>query len=102
MLIVQQVVDKKGLHVKVSSGWWESFRRRHRDQAVRSAECISYAIILAGIPSILSNYVDLLENMHLWLLLIVRYVYVCITVCIIYNCSNHVCIIIQGHAGILW
>ena len=62
MLIVQQVVDKKGLHVKVSSGWWESFRRRHRDLAVRSAERISYAKILAGIPSILSNYFDLLED----------------------------------------
>lgn len=29
--LVQNVVDKKGMNVKVSNSWWKSFRSRHTD-----------------------------------------------------------------------
>ncbi len=30
--IVQRVVDAKDMKVKVTSGWWESFKRRHKNE----------------------------------------------------------------------
>ncbi len=30
--IVQRVVDAKYMKVKVTSGWWESFKRRHKNE----------------------------------------------------------------------
>ena len=60
--LVQQVVNKKGLKVKVSSGWWESFLRRHKEFSLRSAERLSHARMLASIPDVLDNYFDLLED----------------------------------------
>ena len=38
IVLVQSVVDKKGLNVRVTSVWWESFRHRHKDLTLRSAE----------------------------------------------------------------
>ena len=60
--IVQRVVDIKGLEVKVSGGWWDSFRRRHKDITLRSAEKLSYIRSIASSPDILDRYYDLLQT----------------------------------------
>lgn len=60
--LVQQVVNRKGLNVKVSHGWWESFRRRNSEFCLRSAERVSHARMLATMPTILEKYFDLLED----------------------------------------
>ena len=61
--IVQKVVDKKGLKVKVTNGWWESFKRRHPKQVtLRMAEPISYARLVANNPEVIDKYFDYLEE----------------------------------------
>ena len=60
--LVQHVVRKKGIKAKVSGGWWESFRLRHKEFSLRSAERVSHARMLASAPGILENYFDLLED----------------------------------------
>ena len=60
--LVQNVVNKKGLNVRVTSGWWESFRHRHKDLTLRSAERLSHARMMASAPGVLDNYFDLLED----------------------------------------
>lgn len=60
--LVQHVVCKKGMKANVSHGWWESFRLRHKEFSLRSAERVSRARMLATAPSILENYFDLLED----------------------------------------
>ena len=40
--IVQQVVNENGKDAKVSFGWWASFRKRHSDLTLRTAEPVSY------------------------------------------------------------
>ena len=60
--LVQQVVNKKGMNVKVSNGWWESFRLRNKEFSLRSAERVSRTRMLASAPGILENYFDLLED----------------------------------------
>ena len=60
--LVQQVVNQNGLKVVVSSGWWESFRRRHKEFSIRSAEHLSCVRMLATAPAVLDNYFDLLEE----------------------------------------
>ncbi len=61
--IVQRVVDAKDMKVKVTSGWWESFKRRHKNEvSLRKAEPISYARLVANDPDIINNYFDYLED----------------------------------------
>lgn len=60
--LVQSVVNKKGLNVRVTSGWWDSFRHRHKDLVLRTAEQLSYVRMLSSAPTILDNYFDLLGD----------------------------------------
>jgi len=60
--LVQSVMSRKGLDVVVSHGWWESFKRRHPNITVRTAEHLSYCRAVACSPEILDNYYDLLEQ----------------------------------------
>ena len=60
--LVQQTLKDKGLDVRVSNGWWESFKRRNPKLALRTAEPLSYARLIAGNPEVLNYYYDLLEN----------------------------------------
>ena len=60
--LVQQVLNKKGMNVKVSNGWWESFRLCNKEFSLRSAECFSRTRMLASAPGIVENYFDLLED----------------------------------------
>ena len=60
--LMQQVMYKKGRDVNVSLGWWNSFRRRHSQLTVRTAEPVSYARSIGTRPEIISRYFDLLED----------------------------------------
>ena len=37
LVLVQQVIKDKGLDVKVTIGWWDSFRRRHTEVKLQTA-----------------------------------------------------------------
>lgn len=60
--IVEAVLASKGKAQSVSSGWWESFNRRHPHLSIRKAEKLSYARSQATDPIVLDNYYDLLER----------------------------------------
>ena len=60
--LVQEVVTCKGMHVTVTHGWWESFRRRHPDLTLRIPAALSNARALASNPNTLSRYFDLLKQ----------------------------------------
>ena len=63
LAIVQRVVDKKGLKVKVTNGWWESFKRRHpKEITLRTAEPISYARLVSTNQEVIDKYFDYLEE----------------------------------------
>ena len=48
LALVQNTVEKKGLDVRVTSGRWESFKRRNPDLKLRTAEPLSYARLIAS------------------------------------------------------
>jgi hypothetical protein len=60
--LVQELMRHKGRNVSVSHGWWESFRKRHPNIALRTASPLSYARMVGSNPLILSRYFDLLEQ----------------------------------------
>ena len=60
--LVQNVVDKKGMNVKVSNSWWKSFRSRHTDSTVRTAEVLTYLRLKGSSDQIIGNYFNLLET----------------------------------------
>ena len=60
--LVREAVNHKGLSVRVSHGWWESFRHRHSNLTLRTASPLSYARVVGSEPTILANYFDLLER----------------------------------------
>lgn len=60
--LVQQIVAKKNLDVKVTHGWWESFKRRHHDLTLRTAERLAYIRMVSSSDAILDNYFDVLES----------------------------------------
>ena len=63
--IVQDVVNKKGLKVTVSYGWWDAFKRRHSNITIRSPEHLSYCRAVASSSDIIDRYYDLLEQTFL-------------------------------------
>ena len=54
--INQVVVEAKGLHVKVSSGWWDGFRRRHKELSLCVGETLSYVRLLISNPEVIDHY----------------------------------------------
>ena len=62
LLLVQQIVKKKGLNVKVTNGWWESFRSRHEQISLRTGERLPYVRMQSSTPRIINNYFDLLYD----------------------------------------
>lgn len=60
--LVQHIVDQKNLGVKVTHGWWESFRRRHGDLTLRTAERLAYIRMVSSSEAILDDYFDVLER----------------------------------------
>jgi hypothetical protein len=59
--MVQLVLYEKGKNVTISEGWWYSFKRRHPQLTLRTAEPVSYARLLGTRREILERYFDLLE-----------------------------------------
>ena len=61
--IVRKVVAAKGIDgVKVTDGWWSSFKKRHGSLTLRSAEPVSYARAICSSPAIIQQYYDVLEK----------------------------------------
>ena len=48
--------------VSVTTGWWNSFRKRHPQLTVRTASRLSYVRAIAHDPNVFENYFDLLEE----------------------------------------
>ena len=49
--------------MQVSSGWWVTFQKWHPALAVRCAESIAYARVIASNSDVLEKYYDMLEAM---------------------------------------
>ena len=56
--IVQQVMSRKGRHVPVTHGWWESFL----NLSLRTASPLSYVRMVGSNPEIIFRYFDLLDQ----------------------------------------
>ena len=62
LCIVEAVLASKGLSRHISNGWWESFRRRHPEFSLRTAEKLSYSRLVVTDASIMNKYFDILER----------------------------------------
>ena len=65
MIVQSLVVKKQGKdpeEISVTSGWWNSFRKRHPQLTLQAASSLSYASAVAHDPETFQNYFDLLEN----------------------------------------
>ena len=63
LAIVEEIISSKGNSAThVSNGWWESFRCRHPELAMRTVEKLSYARSVATDATIINHYFDLLEK----------------------------------------
>lgn len=66
LVIVQSFIAKKQgkdtEDVSVTTGWWNSFRKRHPQLTVRTASRLSYVRAIAHDPDVFKNYFDLLED----------------------------------------
>lgn len=62
LVIVQQILESKGLSKDVTNGWWERFVARHPQVCLRSAVPFSVARAMATDPDVLNRYFDVLED----------------------------------------
>ena len=61
--IVRKVVAAKGIDgVRVTDGWWTSFKKRHGSFTLRTAEPVSYARAICSSPAVIQQYYDVLEK----------------------------------------
>lgn len=60
--MAQRVCNRKGLDVRVTHGWWESFSRRHPELVLRVPAKLSLARAKASDPEVISSYFDMLEK----------------------------------------
>ena len=60
--LVQGVMNNKGHCVKVSNGWWDSFRRRHPNLTLRNPEALAHVRAVCCSPNVINKYFDLLEE----------------------------------------
>ncbi len=60
--LMHAAVDKKQLGVTVSPSWWKSFRCRHKDIVLRSAETLTHSRISGASDTMIENYFELLEK----------------------------------------
>ena len=61
-VLVQQMLDKKGIDANVTNGWWERFKNRHPNVTTRVAVPLSVARAKIGDPVVLRGYIDMLEE----------------------------------------
>lgn len=57
--LVQMVLKAKGKDVILSGGWWQSFKKRHLEITLRSAEPLAYAHAIASNPAVLDTTISL-------------------------------------------
>ena len=62
LVIIQQIVDSKGLEITVSNGWWQKFCLRNEGIALRTASSVSVARAMATDSESLNRYYDMLED----------------------------------------
>lgn len=62
LALVRRRLQKKGKHVPITSGWWESFCDRHPNLTLRAPASLSRARAAASEPSMLDRYFDLLKE----------------------------------------
>ena len=63
--IAERMIRVKGKEEqcpKLSSGWWQSFARRHQELSLKAATCLSKARAQASDPESLMKYASLLEE----------------------------------------
>ena len=60
--IVQDIVNTKGIEAEVSSGWWDSFRKKSPLVVLRSAMPFALSRAHATDPEVLAAYFDKLES----------------------------------------
>ena len=53
---------KRGPDASITPGWWYSFKGRHPELTIRTAEKLAYARAIAQDQSVLDHYFDLLEQ----------------------------------------
>lgn len=56
--IVQNVVNKKGMEVKVTASWWKSFKSRHKDITLRNPETLTHSRIAGSSNSQIEHYLE--------------------------------------------
>ena len=61
-LVQGLVVAKRGLTKAITSGWWESFCRRHPNLTLRAPAPLSQARVYASDRDVIARYFDLLEH----------------------------------------
>ena len=62
ILLVQKLLQSRGMQKDVSSGWWESFLRRHPNVTLRTPVCLSKARAMATNQEVIDQYFDILED----------------------------------------
>jgi len=62
LILVQRILDSRGIQRTVSSRWWESFSRCHPSLTLRTTVPLSLTRAKASDPEMLSRYFDLLEQ----------------------------------------
>ena len=60
--VVQEVVNRKGMRVTVTQGWWDSYKRRHPILTLRTASPLSYARAVANNQDVIDNYYTTLKQ----------------------------------------
>ena len=56
MAIAQKIAERRNPEIEITKGWWDSFKSRHPEVALRQAELLSYAQAVAGNPKIIESY----------------------------------------------
>lgn len=62
MALAQRIVKEKGIEVSVSSGWWESFRKRHPEISLRAPEPLANVRAASSHSEVLDKYYEILED----------------------------------------
>ena len=59
---MQKLLHSRGIKRDISSGWWESFLRRHPNVTLRTPASLSKVRAIATNPVVINQYFDILED----------------------------------------
>ena len=62
MVIIQEILEDKGIKAHVSDGWWDRFKKRHPELTLCVAAPLSFARAMATDRGTLNAYYNLLEG----------------------------------------